>query len=410
MRDTESPTGDLGDHNLAVVRHISKLKAFECICQSTGELQMVNVLDLKHPEQLAFWINIYNILTLHSRIKLLSVYTSAKEKADLFRDVRYNISGEEFTAGDILHNVLRAHLSPPAHVKLAKFKPKDPRAAWVPGKSESKSLFAVSDCTRSSPRVRVFRPETVLQELEETAAEFADAHVAWQSSKDKETSVKVVLPILFKWYEKDFGDQPSQYIASLLTPERRAKLKELKVTGIRYDPFDWTFHYTTEPLPRGSASAGDMPLMAAGGDAPGRVNKSPRSISPHPLSPMSIESVGKRGSPMPRAPEEANGSRNAGNVSPRRKEADAPLSPGPALLPVPKPAADVPSNTSPQKRAPAGSVPPEISPQKAAVALDNGAGRDSPKRGKKEKTDRDEGSRSRKDRGATDSPLRKNAP
>lgn len=219
---------------MAVVRHISKMKAFECICQSTAELQMVNVSDLKPNEQLCFWINAYNLLSLHAHIKLMYLYTSAKEKNDLFRDVKYNISGEEFSACDILHNVLRAHLTPPSHVKVARFKPKDPRAAWVPAKSEVKALFGISDCTRSSPRFRVFRAETVMAELDEAASEYADAHVAWQSSKDKETTVKVVLPILFKWYEKDFGDSSSAYISGLLTPERRAKLRELKVTGVRY--------------------------------------------------------------------------------------------------------------------------------------------------------------------------------
>lgn len=419
---TESPTGDLGEHNLAVVRHISKLKSFECICQSTSELQLVNVLDLKPNEQLAFWINVHNLLTLHARIKLLAVYTNSKEKekGDLLRDVRYNISGEEFTTVDILHNVLRAQLSAPSHVKVTKFKPKDPRAAWVPAKSELKALFGVSDCTRSSPRFRVFKPETVMQELDEAATEYADAHVAWQSSKDKETTVKVILPILFKWYEKDFGDQPSQFISSLLAPERKAKLRELKVTGVRYDPYDWSFHYSTEPLPRSNGSAADMPLMHAAGDAPGRVNKSPRSVSPHPLSPVSADSA-KRNSPMPGRPDE-NG---RGNASPRRKEADAPLSGNPAaLLPVPKPAAAdaVPPNASPQKRAPAATAPPEVAPAPAAapsaantsphkVVQVNEAARDSPKRSKKDKKDRDEGSRSKRDKErsqTTDSPLRKN--
>ena len=43
---------------------------------------------MKPHEQLAFWLNAYNLLTLHARIKHISVYTSAKDKSDLFRDLR----------------------------------------------------------------------------------------------------------------------------------------------------------------------------------------------------------------------------------------------------------------------------------------------------------------------------------
>lgn len=178
--------------------------------------------------------------------------------------------------------------------------------------------------------------------------------------------MKVILPILFKWYEKDFGEQPSQFIRRCWRPSGGAKLKELKVTGVRYDPYDWTFHYSTEPLPRSTGSAADMPLMHAAGDAPGLcVNKSPRSVSPHPLSPVSADSA-KRNSPMPGRPDE-NG---RGNASPRRKEVDAPLSGNPAaLLPVLKPAAAdaAPPNSSPQKRAPAVTAPPDVAPAPAAA-------------------------------------------
>lgn len=141
-----------------------------------------------------------------------------------------------------------------------------------------------------------------------------------------------------------------------------------------------------------------MPLMHAQGDQPARMNKSPRSVSPHPLAPVTVDK---------RAPEDANGKRDA---SPRRKEADA--QGGPALLPVPKPADSAPPPPGPllvPVTTPAPAAPANSSPQKTAASPakgENEAARDSPKRTKKDKKDRDEGSRSK---GHTDSPLRKNA-
>jgi hypothetical protein len=78
---------------------------------------------------------------------------------------------------------------------------------------------------RSSPKLRLYTPENVTEELERQASEFLNTRMEITPSK-KENEYKCYMPMLLKWYQKDFGEKDAwiKFIADLLPFEKKQKL------------------------------------------------------------------------------------------------------------------------------------------------------------------------------------------
>lgn len=68
-------------------------------------------LNLTPPEKLSFWLNIYNMLALHSIILYsfddVDPIGSMFRRSSFFSKSYYLISGHNFSLDDIMHGILR---------------------------------------------------------------------------------------------------------------------------------------------------------------------------------------------------------------------------------------------------------------------------------------------------------------
>jgi len=73
-------------------------------------------LDLSREEKLAFFINLYNMMTIHA-ISILGHPDGALERRKLFGEFKYVIGGSTYSLSAIQNGILRGNQRPPYNLK-----------------------------------------------------------------------------------------------------------------------------------------------------------------------------------------------------------------------------------------------------------------------------------------------------
>ncbi len=189
-------------------------------------------------EQLAFWINLFNVLVIHGVIAL-GVFDSVKEIPRFFRRISYRVNGMVFTADDIEHGILRGNHQLP----LSLFKPfgnNDPRLRYIIEKTDPRIHFALVCASESCPPIDIYTAENLDEDLTVSGKTFLNSGGIQLDRKNG----KAKLSRVFKWYGHDFGKTPEEhlgFIAPYLYNEqdRRFLEKNAKDIQIEYQPYDW---------------------------------------------------------------------------------------------------------------------------------------------------------------------------
>lgn len=174
-------------------------------------------------QQLAYWINLYNALTVKV---VLSYYPVAsirdiKISPGLFSSGPWDkkllsVEGEEISLNDIEHRILRPIW-------------RDPRIH-----------YAVNCASIGCPNLQraAYLPETVDDALERAAREYVN-HPRGARLADG----KLYVSSLYSWFEDDFGGFPTGVIAHLMRyaePHSQAQLA--RITTIAGDDYDWALN------------------------------------------------------------------------------------------------------------------------------------------------------------------------
>ena len=126
-------------------------------------------------------------------------------------------------------------------------KKSDPRLAYVPLTYDERMHFAMYTAARSSPRLRVFRGESLEAELEQATCDYLVANVR---VKDEDFRAKIRLPKIFQWYAEDFGSERDviEFVLARLD-EEVAELVDRRDgrVKLKYDEFDAALN--TKPRP-----------------------------------------------------------------------------------------------------------------------------------------------------------------
>jgi hypothetical protein len=80
----------------------------------------------------------------------------------------------------------------------------DPRLAFMPVVYDERMHFGIYTARRSSPALRVFRPDRFEEQLEQATERYLRGTV---EARDERFRVKLVVPVLFKLYGADFGGE-----------------------------------------------------------------------------------------------------------------------------------------------------------------------------------------------------------
>lgn len=186
-------------------------------------------------EQLAFWINAYNAITIR---RILREYPSRVRQSETPDDSspttpkaeRFVVNGSKYSLDDIEHSVLRQLSDPRIH-------------------------FAIVCGARGCPRLRdeAYEAERLEEQLEQNARGFF-ADVSKLAVDDQRGELRLS-PIL-EWYASDFGasapDHILQHIAPWL-PDNVRSLSEAGKLRVIFNDYDWTLNdqkqATEPPLP-----------------------------------------------------------------------------------------------------------------------------------------------------------------
>ncbi|KAJ3429196.1 ras gtpase-activating protein [Anaeramoeba flamelloides] len=189
-------------------KNIENDTEYQEFVEKTGELKKCKLDNLNCSEKLAFWINISNLLIIHSCIVNKEAPDTIFNLNQLNGNYSYLIDGNRYSRDDITQGVF---------IRSQKyFKRGDPRLTQVlpEGGFINYIYFAISDLQLHSPEVFVYHAEQIDRELIAACHHFLLRKLSVRGLKTK--SAKLILPTLFRWNKNAFGGSDSKVVDFIL--------------------------------------------------------------------------------------------------------------------------------------------------------------------------------------------------
>jgi len=193
----------------------------------------------------AFFLNIYNSLTLHGMVHQAVIkgsLTAPKEVPGFWSITCYNIGGLVYSLDDIEHGVLRANKGHPAANK-AQFSKDDPRTKVTLQHLDPRIHFALNCGAKSCPPIRVYKEERLDSQLNTASRSFLQQEVNVVEG-DKEATVETSRLLL--WYGRDFGSNDRaiiEWLAAALEDDQLGnQLRDALTKGdvkLVFRDYDW---------------------------------------------------------------------------------------------------------------------------------------------------------------------------
>ncbi|MDY6855710.1 MAG: glycoside hydrolase family 15 protein [Thermodesulfobacteriota bacterium] len=202
-------------------------------------LKNIDLHELKTTaEQIAFWVNMYNVVVIHGVIEL-GIRDSVKEVRNFFRRIQYQIGDMFFCPEDIEHGILRGNRRPPNSLfKL--FGSNDRRLRHSVRKLDPRIHFALVCASSSCPPISFYTPENLDEELRIAGKTFVNGGGVTLNRQNNHLSLSRV----FKWYANDFGKTQTErmkYITQYLYDEGDIQflIENAKNIKLDYQDYDW---------------------------------------------------------------------------------------------------------------------------------------------------------------------------
>ncbi|KAF3433696.1 hypothetical protein FNV43_RR24799 [Rhamnella rubrinervis] len=179
----------------------------------------VDLTFLTYKQKLAFWINIYNACIMHAFLEHGLPSTQEKLLA-LMNKAVVNVGGIVLNALAIEHFILRR---PSESIHGSAYeKEMLLRQVYGLGYPEPNVTFALCRGSWSSPALRVYTSDNVVNEMERAKVEYLEASVGVTSKK------KIVVPKLLQWHMSDFADDMESLVEWIYSQlPRSGSLKRL---------------------------------------------------------------------------------------------------------------------------------------------------------------------------------------
>ena len=196
-------------------------------------------------EQLAFWINLYNALTLDAVIQF-QVEKSVQEVRGFFWRAAYRLGGWRFAAHDIEHGILRANRAHPA-IPGPHFGSQDRRRQYSLANLDSRVHFALVCASKSCPPIAIYSPEDIDSQLDLAAKTF----INFGGVEIDSAAGTVSLSRIFQWYAPDFGagmlalGDKSPLLAYAARYLASGDDRDFLLNGsprVQFQPYDWSLN------------------------------------------------------------------------------------------------------------------------------------------------------------------------
>lgn len=192
----------------------------------------------RHEDRLAFFIDLYNVLSIHG-VLALDIEDSVMEVPSFFGRVSYRV-GEAVLSLDAMENgVLRRNGGHPATGRRV-LKADDAGLAFCPERVDPRIHAALVCASESCPPVGFYDPEHVDAQLDLASASYVNAAV-------RVTETGVRLPITFRYYAADWGQRADieRFLLAHADEPLRSSLEEAFGADApwRYDRYDWSLNF-----------------------------------------------------------------------------------------------------------------------------------------------------------------------
>lgn len=179
---------NLFDYRSASVSSVGELEGY------LADMQALDPRDYSQAEQQAYWINLYNALTVELILQNYPLETITKLGKGFFKfgpwdDEVAQVAGEELTLNDIEHRILRP--------------------IW----QDARIHFAVNCASLGCPNLQsmAFTAENTHKLMELAAFEY----LGHARGAHFDSNGRLQLSSLFEWYADDFGTTESEVLSSL---------------------------------------------------------------------------------------------------------------------------------------------------------------------------------------------------
>lgn len=208
--------------------------------QLARQLDEADVSQLTEAERKAFFINVYNALTIHGLV-VEGLPGSVLEVGRFWNRTAYLIGGQAYSLDDIEHGVLRGNRPHPS-ASDPPFSDSDPRRPFALQSCDPRIHFALVCGAKSCPAIQVYSAGNLDRALTQAARSFCAQEVSVDPG-----SRKVTLSKIFQWYGRDFGASEKEVLRWLCQylPENEAQgLQELlsnqdKPVQIEAKDYNW---------------------------------------------------------------------------------------------------------------------------------------------------------------------------
>jgi len=176
-----------------------KCEPYAAFTQAAAELQKVELASLSVSERACFFINLYNVMTMHAMC-VARIPSDAVESLYLSKRAIYYVDGTTFSLADIHHGILRCNAYQPFFT-TALIPEDDPRRVLIlPKPLDPRILFTLCSHNQMSPFVLRITPQNLSQQLERATVMYLT-----QQADFSRGDHSVTLPSILQDYAMDFG-------------------------------------------------------------------------------------------------------------------------------------------------------------------------------------------------------------
>ncbi|EOA20113.1 hypothetical protein CARUB_v10000392mg [Capsella rubella] len=229
-----SPDGKHVDY-----RSIHGSEEFARYLRIIQELHRVELEDMQREEKLAFFINLYNMMAIHS-ILVCGHPAGTFDRTKMFMEFKYVIGSYTYSLSAIQNGILRGNQRPIFN-PMKPFSAKDKRSKVALPYAEPLTHFALVCGTRSGPPLRCFTPGEIDKELMEAARDFLRGGGLIVDLNEKVAYISQI----FNWYGGDFGkskEEVLKHASTFLEPQLSEALLDCLVDTqfeVKYQRYDW---------------------------------------------------------------------------------------------------------------------------------------------------------------------------
>lgn len=209
--------------NLIDYAHLSQ-QDLNLLKEYVKAMSMIDIANYNRQEQLAYWINVYNALTVQT---VANYYPIANIQ-------EINISPGLFSVGPWGANLLTINNTP---LTLDDINNRIIRPVW----NDPRTHYALNNATIGAPNLskKAYQGAQLEEQLNEAAITYINSLRGVQVIEGK-----LILSKLYDWYEEDYGGTKQDVIRHLLQFAQEPLLSQLKhINSIDSYVYNWHLNY-----------------------------------------------------------------------------------------------------------------------------------------------------------------------